>query len=162
MRERDRETANHFGILERVEDLERDIKKVNHVSNVDFDLDGFWSDIHQVIIIPQYDIPVSDPNYYDVRRKMLQQIIDVANSFGLCDSGDRIEDYGEHLYIVRDCDSTWKKNLQTEKQQGHIGSDSHAAIDSKVSLSERIQAAAKSVEIQAVSNQKAKAPEASR
>lgn len=103
------ETAKHFGILERVENLEKRLLDIEHVVSVDFDLDGFWSDIHQVIILPEYDIPVNLPNYYDVRSQMLQEVLAVAREFGLGPSGDAIEDYGRHYYIVRACDASWKK-----------------------------------------------------
>ena len=139
MRERELETAKHFGILDRMEDLEKELRKINHVVEVDFDLNGFWSDINQVIIIPKYDIPVSLSNYYDVRREMLKQIIDVANSFGLHNSGDRIEDYGEHLYIVRDCDSTWA--LRNKNQTTQDISKIYDCLDDKTALSDRIQLA---------------------
>ena len=107
MREREINTARHFGFLDRMEQLEGKLLEIDHVVSVDFDIDGFWSNIRQVIIIPQYDIPVRLPDYYAVRRRMLTEIIDMARSFGLIPSGDSIEDYGEHFYIVRDCDGSW-------------------------------------------------------
>lgn len=107
MRERDLEIAKNFGVLERVQEFEKKLLEIDHVVDVEFDLDCFLSDIRQVIFLPKYDIPVSLPDYYEVRRAMLQQVIDVANSFGLKPSGDRIEDYGEHFYIVRSCDNSW-------------------------------------------------------
>ncbi len=108
MRDREIETAKRFGVLDRIEALEKELLNIDHVVEVEFDLDGFWSDIRQVIIVPKYDIPVSLPDYYEVRREMLTQILNVAGAFGLNRSGDRIEDYGEHFYIVRECDSSWE------------------------------------------------------
>ena len=139
MHERDLETAKHFGISERMEDLEKELRKIQHVVDVDFDLNGFWSDINQVIIVPKYDIPVSLSNYYDVRQEMLKQIVAVANSFGLHNSGDRIEDYGEHLYIVRDCDSTWQLQKQDPVMKGKP--EPHDYLGDNTALSERIQLA---------------------
>lgn len=107
MRERDMKTAKIFGVLERIQEFEKKILEVNHVVDVEFDLDGFWSDIRQVIFLPKYDIPVDLPDYYAVRRAMLEEVLGVAKEFGLNPSGDRIEDYGEHFYIVRDCDNSW-------------------------------------------------------
>ena len=107
MREKEIRTARKFGVLDRIEALERELLNIEHVVEVEFDLDGFWSDIRQVIIVPKYDIDVRLENYYEVRREMLQKVLEVAKSFGLGPSGDRIEDYGEHYYIVRQCDSSW-------------------------------------------------------
>ena len=115
MRERDRHTAERFGILERVEDLERELLKIDHVVGVEFDLDGWYSDIYQVIVLPEYDIPVTTPDYFTVRKDMLREILAVTREFGLNPSGDSIEDYGKHYYIVRDCDKSWKELVARSK-----------------------------------------------
>lgn len=115
MRERDRQTAERFGILERVEDLERELLKVDHVVGVEFDLDGFYSDIYQVIVLPEYDIPVNTPDYFDVRHAMLQEVLAITREHGLNPSGDSIEDYGKHYYIVRNCDNSWKELAEQAK-----------------------------------------------
>lgn len=108
MKEREYNTAKRFGVLERMEELESALLNIDHVVSVDFDIDGFWDNIRQVILVPEYDVPVNLPNYYEVRRVILNRIIDVAHHFGLRQSGDAIEDYGRHFYIVRNCDDTWK------------------------------------------------------
>ena len=116
MKVRNVETAMHFGILDKVQELEKKLLNIEHVVSVDFDLDGFWSDIRQVIILPEYDIPVGLPNYYDVRKEMLKEILAVARDLGLNPSGDAIEDCGKHFYIVRDCDASWKKEKTAEME----------------------------------------------
>ena len=108
MKEREYNTAKRFGVLERMEELESALLNIDHVVSVDFDIDGFWDNIRQVILVPEYDVPVSLPNYYEVRRVMLNRIINVAHQFGLWQSGDTIEDYGKHFYIVRNCDNSWE------------------------------------------------------
>lgn len=115
MREKDRLAAERFGILDKVEDLERELLKVNHVVGIEFDLDGFYSDIFQVIVVPEYDIPLSTPDYFVVRKTMLQEVLAVTREHGLAPSGDSIEDYGKHYYIVRDCDNSWKELAQRSK-----------------------------------------------
>ncbi len=107
MREKEIKVAKQFGVLDRIEEFEKKLLAVDHVVDVEFDLDGFLSDIRQVIFLPKYDIPVTLPDYYDVRKNVLNQVLNVAKEFGLKSSGDRIEDYGEHFYIVRECDDTW-------------------------------------------------------
>ena len=48
MKERDRRTAEHFGLFERLKDLENDLLKIGYVAGVEFDLDGFYSDIYHI------------------------------------------------------------------------------------------------------------------
>lgn len=115
MRDRERMTAERFGLLEKIEDLERELLKVDHVVGVEFDLDGFYSDIFQVIVVPEYDIPVTTPDYYAVRKDMLQEVLAITREHGLNPSGDSIEDYGKHYYIVRDCDKSWKALVEQNK-----------------------------------------------
>ena len=117
MRERERQTAERFGLLEKIEDLERELLRVDHVVGVEFDLDGFYSDIYQVIVVPEYDIPVSTPDYFEVRKEMLQQVLAVSREHGLLPSGDGIEDYGKHYYIVRNCDASWMELVKLAKDR---------------------------------------------
>lgn len=113
MNSRTRETAERFGILDRMERLEKELLKIPGIayedrnSGIDFDLDGWYSDIHQVILIPKYDIPVTDPEYYAKRTRMLTRVFLVCQVNGLVPSGDTVEDYGEHYYIVRNCKKDW-------------------------------------------------------
>lgn len=113
MNSRTRETAERFGILDRMERLEKELLKIPGIayedrnSGIDFDLDGWYSDIHQVILIPKYDIPVTDPEYYAKRTRMLTRVFLVCQVNGLVPSGDTVEDYGEHYYIVRSCKKDW-------------------------------------------------------
>lgn len=102
--------AAHHGVLERIRKLESDLLSIKHVVSIDLGLDcGFDDRICQAVILVGYDIPVTLPNYYGVRRRMLCEVINVAHSYGLHQSGDTIEDYGAHFYIVRNCDDSWRK-----------------------------------------------------
>lgn len=103
LRDREQRTADAFGIAYRVEELKRDLIAVDGVVDVEFDLDGFWDNMGQVIILPEYSIPVQLEDYYQRRREMIIRIMEVCANHGLTRSGDRIEDYGEHLYIVTNC-----------------------------------------------------------
>ena len=111
LREHDRKTAEHFGILARIELLRTDLMEIEGVVDVDFDLDGFWSDIHQVIFLTKYLLPLDD--YYTARNTMIRSILECAQCHGLSRTGDRIEDYGEHLYFVTDC--PWIKRNPARK-----------------------------------------------
>lgn len=103
LRDREQRTADAFGITYRVEELKRDLLAVDGVVDVEFDLDGFWDNMGQVIFLPKYSIPVQLEDYYQRRRAMIIRILEVCAKHGLKRSGDRIEDYGEHLYIVTNC-----------------------------------------------------------
>lgn len=98
LKERDKRTAERYGILALVEKLQADLVAIDGVEDVDFDLDGFWSFIPQVIFLTKYNI--TGDNYYWRRREMVKKIILAAISNGLLMTGDRIEDYGEHFYFV--------------------------------------------------------------
>lgn len=112
MQDREMKTAKRFGVYDRIAEFEKKLLEVDHVVDVEFDLSGFYDDIRQVVFLPKYDIPASEPNYFEVRKAMLRQVLDVAASFGLKSSGDAIEDYGAHYYIVRSCDDSWVLQYQ--------------------------------------------------
>lgn len=113
MNERAIRTAEHFGQLERCKEFEaallaiKDVVPEQSCEGVDFDLDGWWSNIRYLIIVPKYSILVSAQDYFERRSIMLRSIIKTAQRFGLSRTEDRIEDYGEHYYIVFRCDGTW-------------------------------------------------------
>ena len=100
--------AEQFGILERMRLLESDMLKIDGISDINFDIDNF-KEIHEVILIPRYDAGPLDGQYYARRREQLAKILLECAKHDLHDSGDRIEDYGEHWYIVRTCGKTWKE-----------------------------------------------------
>lgn len=80
--------AERYGITEKCASLERDLLSIDGVTSVEFDLNGFLDDIHQVIVLVGYD-------FHIVTRK-LRLAVDVVNTaylHGLEESGDRIEDY---------------------------------------------------------------------
>lgn len=105
---RQKETARRFGILARCEALESDLLKIPGVVDVDFDLDGFFDSLHQVIVLVRYDIDIRCPDYFDARRELQKGCIMAMLAHGLTPSGDPIEDYGEHFYFVRQCSKAWE------------------------------------------------------
>lgn len=98
LNERNRRTAQHHGILPLVEKLQADLMAIEGVEDVDFDLDGFWDNIPYVILLPKYNITGDD--YFKRRRVLLTKILYEAENNGLFRTEDRIEDYGQHFYIV--------------------------------------------------------------
>lgn len=114
MRERDIKTAEQFGILERCKAFENDLLQIKDIvpdksdDGIPFDLDGFLSDIFQVIIVPKYDIRATRDDYWEARKQLRESVIALAEKYDLYPSGDRIEDYGEHFYFVFTCGKTWR------------------------------------------------------
>lgn len=107
--DRHAETARRFGVVSDCEKLERELLEIPGVTSVEFDLDGLYDNMDQVIILVGYDIDVSDPDYYDKRTDMIMKIVLCAYENGLVRTEDRIEDYGEHLYFVRKIVKSWTK-----------------------------------------------------
>lgn len=101
--------AERYGIAEKCASLERDLLGINGATSVEFDLNGLLDGIRQVIVLVGYD-------FHIVTRK-LRFAVDVVNTaylHGLEESGDRIEDYGEHLYLVFNCGPSWPKKGEAE------------------------------------------------
>ena len=98
--------AAKFGILDKMQNLENALLDIDGISEIKFDIDNY-PDLRQVILIPRYEVRSCCDSYFIRRRSQLEQIISTCLEHGLCGSGDMIEDYGEHWYIVRDCDRTW-------------------------------------------------------
>ena len=113
-KERALRIAERYGLAQKVRELENAILAIDHVKSVEFDLDGWLDNIRQVIIIFGYDVPVHSPDYFEAKRDMLQRCLQVTLAHGLLPSGDRIEDYGAHYYIVRNFGPTW----QIKKSKG--------------------------------------------
>lgn len=102
--------AERYGIAEKCASFERDLLGIDGVTSVEFDLNGFLDDIHQVIALVGYD-------YHKIRSawSVAGKIVEKALlHHDLHDSGDLIEDYGEHLYFVFDCGPSWMKKGESE------------------------------------------------
>lgn len=117
--------AEHFGILDKMQALEADLLTIEGVSDIDFDIDNY-DEIPQVILIPRYSVPDGNEPYYNRRAVQLAKIIIMCEAHGLlCSPGDKIEDYGEHWYIVRNCGVGWPRVRKEE----HIDSMEGPAAD---------------------------------
>lgn len=116
MRTRDIKIAELFGILERCKAFEADLLKIKDIvpdkfdDGIPFNLDGFLSDIYQVIIVPKYDIRDNRDDYWEARRKVCENVVALAEKYDLHPSGDRIEDYGMHFYFVFTCGKSWREH----------------------------------------------------
>lgn len=114
--ERQRKTAERFRLTEKIEKLQRELLKIEYVEDVDFDLVGFCDNMNEVIFLTKYNIPVSVENYFSLRRKMVEEILETAARNGLKRTEDRIEDYGTWLYFVTKQTSPDSRKERNEKQ----------------------------------------------
>ena len=96
--------AEQYGIKEQCEKPEIELLTIDGVTNIDFDLYGYYDNLNHVIILVKYNL-----GYLDSRTPITQAIIEACTNNDLYPSGDSIEDYGAHLYFVRRCGKTWKR-----------------------------------------------------
>lgn len=99
--------ANRFGITERCKKLEQEILALPGATSVEYDLNGWLDNIHQVIILVGYNWKQCSS-----WQHLAVQVCQTAEQNALAVSGDRIEDYGEHLYFVFDCKPEWMQNQE--------------------------------------------------
>lgn len=119
MTKRDIDTATRFGFFCWLQSFEAELLKIQDVVNIDYDLNGFFSDIHQVICIIKYDIRPIRTDYFDARTKLKKSVIRAANAFDLYKTSDLIEDYGEHFYFVFGCTGAWKQKNTVSSATGN-------------------------------------------
>lgn len=109
MKEREYKTAIEFNILDMVEKLQNELLQVDGVTEVEFDLSGFYDDLNEVIILTKYSICDTE-TYYQKRKELKEQVVSVAEGNFLTRTSDNIEDYGEHFYFVFHCFKEWTNN----------------------------------------------------
>ena len=105
---RSEKKAERLGILDKMISLESDLLLIDGICDIEYDIDGY-EDLGQIILIPRYDAGELDGGYYTRRAEQLSKLLIVCGAHGLYKTGDKIEDYGEHWYIVRNADETWPK-----------------------------------------------------
>lgn len=107
-------TAKQFNILNRMEKLEKELLKVQGVTEVEFDIDGFYDNIHHVIVIAKYKVYGNPNSYFANRRQIITDIQNAAFRNELKRTGDSMEDYGEHFYFVFSCGNRWSGDNKME------------------------------------------------
>lgn len=101
-------TSARFGITEQCAALERDLLTIPGVAAVDFDLDGFYDNMEQVILLVKFDVPVTSRSYFRDLFYLRQGIVTTAVAHGLTRTPDAVENYGEHFYFVFHHNATWR------------------------------------------------------
>lgn len=102
------QTAERYGIRARLESLGSDLLKITGLVSIEFDLDSLIDNIPYIIILVGYNIDARRPDYFQARTTVRRAIIETCVAHDLYPTGDPIEDYGEHFYIVRRQGDTWK------------------------------------------------------
>lgn len=105
---RTQKIIEQYKLNDKIESLTKDLLSIPHSVEIEFDLDSF-EDLPIVIFLVKYDIPVSLDDYYKVRHRLVQNVIETAYRHGLRKSEDTIEDYGEHFYFVFYHDKSWRR-----------------------------------------------------
>ena len=88
MNDRTTATAARFGISEQCAALERDLMTLPGAVGVEFDLDGFYDNLRQVIFLVKFDIPAANKNYFRDLRALCQGVINTAARHGLTRTPD--------------------------------------------------------------------------
>ena len=101
-----RHIAERYEFVERIENFQSNLLLIEGVEDVEFDLTGFPDAIPYVILLLKYNIAVALEEFYERRKALVSSVLRVAADHGMTRTEDRIEDYGEHLYIVCRLDET--------------------------------------------------------
>ncbi len=83
MKERERNTAEKFKILDKVHKFESELLKIDGVTEVDFDLSGFYDNMNYVIFLTKYSIPINVEAYFEKRKKLIRDVVETAKNNGL-------------------------------------------------------------------------------
>lgn len=107
MKEKEYKIATKFNIINMVEKLESELLQVDGVTEVEFDLSGFYDNLNEIIFLTKYNISSDATNYFEKRKELKEQVVGIAEGNFLTRTEDRIEDYGEHFYFVFHCFKEW-------------------------------------------------------
>lgn len=65
MNENEIKIAERFNILDKCQKLEKDFLQLSRITKVEFDLNGLYDNIYQVIILVKYEIPYDEEEFYN-------------------------------------------------------------------------------------------------
>ena len=109
MTNEERKAMDKFGVLDKMERLERTLLAVPGVKSLEYDLNGFYDDLNEVIFLAEFDPQISIRSKYALKT----EIAKAAKACGLERTGDAVEDFGSYLYFVTDC-TAWEPNKAAE------------------------------------------------
>ena len=105
--------AHIYGLTDRIEALEKALLSVKGVTEVTFDLTGYFDNIYQVIVIAKYNLDYSEgiSDAYNEHSRIQKELVKAARLNQLTRTEDELEDMGEHFYIVFSS-SKWNDNRE--------------------------------------------------
>lgn len=71
------ELAKKTGIKTRLEKIEMELLEISGVAGIRFDIRDY-EEIHYIIFLALYNIPVSAPNYYKLLGEMKIKVVETA------------------------------------------------------------------------------------
>jgi len=113
--ERTKAIADRLGIVPQLEKLHRELLEIPYIVDVEYDIRDM-ADIHYLIFLPKradnftrddltdFRENFGKPGYVGIYRRTITKVLEVAANNGCTRTNDRIEDYGQHWYIVAECD----------------------------------------------------------
>lgn len=100
-------TADKFRITKKVKELETALMSIENVSEIKFNLEGFYDGINEIVLCVYHTIPLNRTDFFETVGKMKDNVVATALNCGLARTKDRVEDYGKFFCIVFDCDESW-------------------------------------------------------
>lgn len=93
--------AEKYNIKDHLDKLEKDLKNIEGVTEVDFDLDGYLDGINAPITVVSYDIKADNAiEYYKQKSDILNAINNVFIDNGVTIEFDEFEDNDTYFYLV--------------------------------------------------------------
>lgn len=115
MKQREILIAEQCGKLDRLKEFEGKILLIQNIvfdssaDGVSMDLNGWIDKISQVIICPKYHIKEIGMDYIKRQQIIIRDLMLLGREYDLKPSGDSIEDYGEHIYMIFNCGQSWRE-----------------------------------------------------
>ena len=90
MEEKEIKIAERFNILDKCQKLEKDFLRLSRITKVEFDLNGLYDNIYQVIILVKYEIPMElgPKKYFRIRTNILKKVLEIAQNNQLIRTDD--------------------------------------------------------------------------
>lgn len=116
LKDSEKEIANKFGITDNLNKLTNDLMNLEYVTNVEYDLDGYYDNMNAPITLVSFDINVKDKeyditNYLSAKTQLIKQILAVMKNNGVNVEVKEFEDNDTYFYIV-----AYSTNWNTEKK----------------------------------------------
>lgn len=108
--------TDRYGITELLRDFNAALLATPDVLEVEYDLNGFYDDMHQVIVLIKYvdsggrgiQPSLSCEDWTTRRTSLVENVYELAKKYGLTRTEDRLEDYGTWFYMVFHSDDRWE------------------------------------------------------